>query len=128
MGWLRHWGLFFSGAMIGFSGLRPKPRYGYGAAFLRATNKDDEEAKRIRAYSAAGFQITNTIRQNEAFTAIKLIQWGVIAFTIALVSSCFAQAERPIAPTPAIISPPGALPEVLDTAGAAHLHGLKYCP
>ena len=81
--------MFLCGALIGFSGLRPKPRYGYGAGYLRIIARGGNEAADEIRKAASGFQIMNIIRSNEASTAIKLIRNGVVAFTIAIAVSFF---------------------------------------
>ncbi|CBS88382.1 hypothetical protein [Azospirillum lipoferum] len=85
-------GMFLFGAMIGFSGLRPKPRFGYGAGYLRVIAKGGDEAADEIVKAASGFQIMNTIRSNEASTAIGLIRNGVVVFTLAIAASFFAPA------------------------------------
>ncbi len=86
-------GMFLFGAMIGFSGLRPKPRYGYGAAYLRIIAQGGDDAVNESMKAASGFQIMNTIRSNEASTAIGLIRNGVVVFTLAIAISFFAPAS-----------------------------------
>ena len=83
-------GMFLFGALIGFSGLRPKPRYGYGAGYLRIIARGGDEATKEMMGAASGFQIMNIIRSNEASTAIGLIRNGVVAFTFAIAASFFA--------------------------------------
>lgn len=85
-------GMFLFGAVIGFSGLRPKPRYGYGAGYLRVIARGGDEAANEIMKAASGFQIMNTIRSNEASTAIGLIRNGVVVFTLAIAASFFAPA------------------------------------
>jgi hypothetical protein len=85
-------GMFLFGAVIGFSGLRPKPRYGYGAGYLRIIARGGDEAANEMRKAASGFQIMNTIRSNEASTAIGLIRNGVVVFTFAIASSFYAPA------------------------------------
>ncbi len=95
-------GMFLFGALIGFSGLRPKPRYGYGAGYLRIIAQGgDRAANEIRG-AASGFQIMNAIRSNEASTAIGLIRNGVIVFTLAIAASFFAPAAGRDTSVPAI--------------------------
>ncbi len=81
--------MFFLGAMIGFSGIQPKPRYGYGARFLLATALGGDGAKNAMIEAACRFQNMNIVRSNEASAAISLIRWGVIAFTAAILVSFF---------------------------------------
>ncbi|WP_308720750.1 hypothetical protein [Komagataeibacter xylinus] len=83
-------GMFLLGAMIGFSGLRPKPRYGYGAGYLRIITQGGDQAEDAMRAAASGFQIMNAIRSNEASTAIGLIRNGVLVFTLAMATSFFA--------------------------------------
>lgn len=83
-------GMFLWGAMIGFSGLCPKPRYGYGAGYLRLIMQGGDQAEDAMREAVSAFQIMNTIRSNEASTAIRLIRNGVIVFTVAMATSFFA--------------------------------------
>jgi len=101
-------GMFLFGAVIGFSGLRPKPRYGYGAGYLRIIAQGGDEATKAMMRAASGFQIMNAIRSNEASTAIGLIRNGVVVFTFAIAVSFFA----PTTDQTASISPPSVVETV----------------
>ncbi|TIN70892.1 MAG: hypothetical protein E5Y30_13980, partial [Mesorhizobium sp.] len=81
---------FLYGAIIGFRGLRPKPRFGYGAKFLNAVATGQEDARKTLNGAAAGFEVLNMIRANEASAAIDLIRNGIIFFAVAMVLSFVA--------------------------------------
>lgn len=93
---------FLYGAIIGFRGLRPKPRYGYGAKFLNIVATGGEDARRALQEAAAGFETVNMIRANEASAAIDLIRNGIIIFAIATALSFFAPIK--------LLSTPAGLP------------------
>lgn len=80
------------GALIGFSGLIPKPRYGHGAAFLRISKGRSANAKKELVAAGAAFQRDNLIRTNQAFAATASIRNGVVAFAIGLLVAMFAWA------------------------------------
>lgn len=81
--------LFLIGAIIGFGGLRPKPRYGYGARFIKDVEEPGERAKREYERAVCGFQAMNLVRSNEATAAIGLIRNGVLLFALAIAFSFF---------------------------------------
>jgi len=84
---------FLYGAIIGFRGLRPKPRFGYGAKFMNEVAVGGESARRSQNEAAAGFEVVNMIRANEASAAIDLIRNGIILFAIATALSFVAPAK-----------------------------------
>jgi len=94
---------FLYGSIIGFRGLRPKPRYGYGPKFMNLVAAGGETGRRTLNHAAAGFEVYNMIRANEASAAIDLIRNGIILFAIAAAISFVA----PLKPTepPAVIIP-----------------------
>jgi hypothetical protein len=81
---------FLYGALIGFRGLRPKARYGYGAKFVNTIAAGGEDARKALREAAAGFEVLNLIRANEASAAIDLIRNGIIIFAVAMALSFFA--------------------------------------
>ncbi|KAB0497180.1 hypothetical protein [Pseudomonas lini] len=85
--------LFLFGAVIGFNGLRPKPRFGYGARYLRILAEGGHDAVREMWRAASGFQVTNTIRSNQAIVAITFIRNGVVFFTLSIFLSLFAKSS-----------------------------------
>lgn len=86
---------FLYGAMIGFRGLRPKARFGYGAKFMNATAVGGETARKTFNTAAAGFEVVNMIRANEASAAIDLVRNGTIFFALAMALSFFAPSKLP---------------------------------
>lgn len=76
--------LLLLGALIGFNGLRPKARYGYGADFILKTVKSGKESKETLEYAVCGFQCANQIRANEATVAILFIRDGIVALTVGI--------------------------------------------
>lgn len=86
--------LFLAGAIIGFNGLRPKQRFGYGAKYLRTLAEGGHNAIKTMWYAASGFQVTNTIRSNQATVAITFIRNGIIFFTASIFLSLFAKSTN----------------------------------
>lgn len=93
---------FFFGSIIGFRGLRPKPRYGYGSKFMNLVAAGGETGRKTLNQAAAGFEVYNMIRANEASAAIDLIRNGIILFAIASAIS-FVAPSKPIELPAAII-------------------------
>lgn len=86
---------FLYGAIIGFRGLRPKARFGYGAKFMNALAAGGETARKTLNEAAAGFEVVNMIRANETSAAIDLIRNGIILFAAAMALSFFAPPQLP---------------------------------
>jgi len=86
--------LFLAGAIIGFNGLRPKERFGYGAKYLRTLAEGGQDAVKTMWHAASGFQVTNNIRSNQATVAITFIRNGVIFFTASIFLSLFAKSTN----------------------------------
>ncbi len=76
--------LLVVGVYIGFTGLMPKPRYGYGADFLNKVTKGGESARAEWLDAATSFQKDNLIRANQATAATMSVRNGVLIFVIAL--------------------------------------------
>lgn len=81
--------LFF-GTILGFNGLQPKPRWGYGAKFLRAVASKDTEARRELICAATESERGNILRANEAYAATISIRNGVIFFALGVLLSLLA--------------------------------------
>lgn len=79
----------FVGTLMGFSGLRPKPRAGYGPDFALQIRHDDQQAAERIADALKDFEIKNIIRANEATAANMAIRNGVVAFALAMTFSLF---------------------------------------
>ena len=94
----------FAGTVMGFSGLRPKPRAGYGPDFALRIRHDNARAVQQLADALTHFEITNILRSNEAMAANTAIRNGVIAFALAMTFSLFIPAQKPAAP--ALITQP----------------------
>ncbi|RWB94991.1 MULTISPECIES: hypothetical protein [unclassified Mesorhizobium] len=86
---------FLYGAILGFRGLRPKPRFGYGAKFMNAVEAGGEDARKTLNEAAASFEVLNMIRANEASAAIDLIRNGIIFFAVAMALSFVAPPKSP---------------------------------
>lgn len=93
----------FSGALMGFSGLRPKQRAGYGPDFAVRIRHDNKAAAAAIADALTHFEITNILRANEATAANMAIRNGVVAFALAMTFSLFIPAKKPEAPAPGVI-------------------------
>jgi hypothetical protein len=85
---------FLYGAIIGFRGLRPKPRYGYGSAYMVLIAQGGDGARREMEKAACGFETVNLVRANEASLAINLIRNGVLFFAIGIAASFFAPSKE----------------------------------
>lgn len=89
-------GYFLYGAWIGFQGLRPKPRFGYGARYLRSLARGGDEATNSMRYAACGFQVMNLVRSNEASAAIDLIRNGILFYAAAIMISFLVPTENSV--------------------------------
>lgn len=83
------------GVLIGFSGLRPKPRYGHGAAFMRLSRGRSAAAKCELVGAASGFQRDNIMTANLAMAATASIRNGIVVFAFAVLASLIASAALP---------------------------------
>ncbi len=77
-------GLLLTGVLIGFNGLRPKPRYGYGAGYLNIVAAGGDLARKEMVAAARSFERDNLLRANEAVAAIVSIRNGVLTFASAM--------------------------------------------
>ncbi len=91
--------LLFGGVLLGFNGLRPKPRHGYGAAFMRKVATGGGVAKDALVAAAGGFQRDNMIRANEASAATASIRNGIVIFVVAVVLGAVAAAAGKTPPS-----------------------------
>ncbi|WP_207591899.1 hypothetical protein [Rhizobium sp. ZX09] len=92
---------FLWGALVGFQGLRPKPRYGYGSKYLAIIAEGGADGRQAMENAACGFETVNLVRANEASLAIGLIRNGVFAFAIAMAVS-FISPSKAQEPAPAL--------------------------
>lgn len=76
--------LLLTGVLIGFNGLRPKPRYGYGAGYLSIIAAGGDTARKEMIAAARSFERDNLLRANEAVAAIVSIRNGVLVFASAM--------------------------------------------
>lgn len=93
-------GSLFAGTVMGFSGLRPKPRAGYGPDFALQIRHDNKRAAEAIAGALAHFEVNNILRSNEAMAANTAIRNGVIAFALAMTFSLFIPVRQPTSPAP----------------------------
>lgn len=91
----------FSGIIMGFAGLRPKPRGGIGPDFAVLTAKDDEAARSACIRALVRFEVANIRRANEADAANTAIRNGILAFVLATLVGLLAPRAPPPAPPPA---------------------------
>lgn len=100
------------GVMVGFDGLRPRPRYGYGPGFLRlmAAGGKAKQDELIRA--ANGSLRDNMIRANQASAAASAIRNGVLVFAFAVVLGLSATepSPSPVSTEAAVVVRPDAGP------------------
>jgi hypothetical protein len=102
---------FLAGALIGFRGIQPKSRYGYGAAYLVMVAKGGDEAQRAMIAAASAFQVSNAIRSNQASAAVDLVRNGIVLFGLAIAVSLFISDPKEVAhPTEASVSTSVAIP------------------
>ncbi|WP_312806249.1 hypothetical protein [Agrobacterium cavarae] len=92
----------FVGTLMGFSGLRPKPRVGYGPDFAVQIRHDNKYAAERIADALKDFETKNIIRSNEASAANMAIRNGVIAFALAMTFSLFLPPKPEPPATPSI--------------------------
>ncbi|MGO8247995.1 hypothetical protein [Agrobacterium tumefaciens] len=92
----------FAGTLMGFSGLRPKPRQGYGPDFALQIRHNNKYAAEKIADALKDFEIKNIIRANEASAANMAIRNGVIAFALAMTFSLFLPPKPEPSVTPNI--------------------------
>lgn len=78
---------FFFGALIGFGGLRPKPKFGYGGTYLRILQEGGEGAEEELKGVVSSFQVANAIQANYGSAAIDLIRNGIITFALGIALS-----------------------------------------
>lgn len=79
----------FAGVIMGFKGLRPKQRPGYGPDFAVRTRRASQATSREIADALMHFEIKNLIVSNEATAANMAMRNGVIAFALAMTTSLF---------------------------------------
>ncbi|OWK32007.1 hypothetical protein [Sphingomonas mucosissima] len=84
--------LLLTGVLIGFNGLRPKPRYGYGAGYLSIVAAGGDTARKEMIAAARSFERDNLLRANEAAAAIVSIRNGVLVFASAMLVGLVAAA------------------------------------
>lgn len=84
--------LLVAGVAIGFNGLRPKPRYGYGAGFMVVMATGGPAAATELVEAASSFQRDNQIRANEATAATISIRNGIFFFVLAVLVGLAAAA------------------------------------
>lgn len=77
----------FAGALVGFSGLRPKPRFGYGPDFAVQVRHPTKASAGRAADALAQFECWNAIRANESLAAVLAIRNGVVAFSVLALAS-----------------------------------------
>lgn len=82
--------LLLTGVLISFNGLRPKPRYGYGAGYLNIVAKGGDAARIEMVAAARSFERDNLVRANEAAAAIASIRNGVLVFATAMLVGLMA--------------------------------------
>lgn len=110
---------FFIGALVGFGGLRPKPKFGYGGTYLRILAEGGDTAAAELKGVASSFQVANAIQANFGSVAVDLIRNGIITFALGIALSVFAPAPSTAPATPAFEPPFATTPSPPDVEGAA---------
>jgi hypothetical protein len=81
----------FSGVMMGFSGLRPRPRGGIGPDFaVKIQHSDEQISKKACVDALSHFEVLNIQRANEADGANIAIRNGILSFVMATLFAMFA--------------------------------------
>lgn len=90
----------FSGIVMGFAGLRPKPRGGIGPDFAVMTQRCDHASKVACVDALSSFEVLNAKRANEAAGANAAIRNGILTFVLATLVAMFAPRipEKPSIP------------------------------
>ncbi|NOT87339.1 MAG: hypothetical protein HOP03_04065 [Lysobacter sp.] len=90
----------FSGIIMGFAGLRPKPRGGIGPDFAVMMQDGGEASIRACVDALSGFEVSNARRANEAAGANAAIRNGILSFVFATLLAIFAprEAGKPVVP------------------------------
>lgn len=115
--------LLLIGVVLGFNGLLPKKRYGYGAAYMKNVAVGGETARSEMIAAAREFQRDNLIRSNETTAAVVSIRNGVLVFALGIAANLYALAiAEPDAPQ----EPPIILVEAVTTRGRAALRLTSY--
>ncbi|WP_217575308.1 hypothetical protein [Mesorhizobium sp. GbtcB19] len=86
------------GVILGFDGLRPRARYGYGPAFLRLISQGGEAKRKALMAAANGSLRDNIMRANQASAAASAVRNGVLIFALSIVLGILAIEFAPIAP------------------------------
>lgn len=81
------------GVVVGFDGLRPRPRYGYGPGFLRLMAEGGKAKHDELVRAANGSLRDNMIRANQTSAAATAVRNGVLVFALATVLGLWG-AER----------------------------------
>lgn len=83
------------GVVVGFDGLRPRPRYGYGPGFLRLMAEGGKAKQDELVRAANGSLRDNMIRANQVSAAATAIRNGVLLFAFAVVLGLWAAGRSP---------------------------------
>jgi hypothetical protein len=104
------------GVVVGFDGLRPRPRYGYGPGFLRLMAAAGKAKKDELVRAANGSLRDNMIRANQASAAASAIRNGILVFAFAVVLGLWGAERRPspISTGAAAVVQPDAGPSVRE--------------
>lgn len=85
---------FLYGAVIGFRGLKPKRRFGYGASFMASAAREGDDGRKSFNFAVAGFEVVNMVRANEASASVDHIRNGIILFAISVILSFAAPIKQ----------------------------------
>ena len=80
------------GVVVGFDGLRPRPRYGYGPGFLRIMAEGGDQKRKELVGAANASMRDNIMRANQASAAATAIRNGILVFAIAVLLGLIAAA------------------------------------
>ncbi|MBZ9766713.1 hypothetical protein LB526_08070 [Mesorhizobium sp. CA6] len=72
------------GVIVGFDGLRPRARYGYGPAFLRIMSQGGDAKRNELIAAANASERDNIMRANQASAAASAVRNGVLIFVFSV--------------------------------------------
>lgn len=112
------------GVVVGFDGLRPRPRYGYGPGFLRLMAEGGAAKREELVRAANGSLRDNMMRANQASAAATAVRNGILVFAFAVILGLLAAERTSSTPPSSTASTPAASPSVststpTSTAGAS---------
>ena len=118
------------GVVVGFDGLRPRPRYGYGPGFLRLMAEGGAAKRDELVRAANGSLRDNMMRANQASAAATAVRNGILVFAFAVILGLLAAertASTPLSSTASTLaaSPSGSTSTSTSTSTAGSSLSMK---